>query len=373
VGADENACTEHVRAVDLVARDVAAVAAADAIRASEPSGVHGAGDSTLSRPDVQASPCASAPSPAVSCTPSASVRAVTYALPKKMGSALGWTDADRVPLCEAYLEVTRDPVRATARTKENLWGTVHKLWAEKRLKKGPMRVDRLPSALEKQFNRIRTGVSTSTSHYLAVKAMPTTGNLSEEDIISGAVARCCWLDVYDAIRADRDQDKRNEKNRKRKAKVAHCKRVACWLVLRQSEKFSGAAKGGDASTIDIFGDSSSDDDASGSGSSRSRRNSGFQGRPIGIKAAKTQRQDDIQMDAQVKDSTEALRKLTDAQNDRTALWFLDSSLMRHTPEAARYQGLSWIYPRGLYPCIISLSTLDTSRGRVSKMHYEKRR
>ena len=337
MGADADARTEHVRAVDLVARAVAAVAAADAIRANEPSSVHGAGDSTLSRPDVRASPCASAPSPAVSCTPSASVPAVTYALPKKMGSALGWTDADRVPLCEAYLEVTSDPVRATARTKENLWGTIHQLWAEKVLKKGPMRVDRLPSALEKQFKRIRTGVSTFTSHYLAVKAMPTTGNLSEEDIISGAVARYCSLDVYDAIRADRDQDKRNDKTRKRKAKVAHCKWVACWRVLRQSDTFSGAANGGDASTIDIFGDSSSDDDASGSGSSRSRRNGGFQGRPLGIKAAKTQRQDDIQMDAQVKDSTEALRKLTDAQNERTALCFFDSPLMRHTPEAARYR------------------------------------
>ena len=70
MGADADDRTEHVRAVDLVARAVAAVAAADAIRASEPSGVHGAGDSTLSRPDVRASPCASAPSPAVSCTPS---------------------------------------------------------------------------------------------------------------------------------------------------------------------------------------------------------------------------------------------------------------------------------------------------------------
>jgi len=37
------------------------------------------------------------------------------------------------------------------------------------------------------------------------------------------------------------------------------------------------------------------------------------------------------------------------------------------------QGLSWIYPRGLYPCIISVSTSDTSRGRISKMHHEKRR
>jgi len=37
------------------------------------------------------------------------------------------------------------------------------------------------------------------------------------------------------------------------------------------------------------------------------------------------------------------------------------------------QGLSWIHPRGLYPCIISVSTSVTSRGRISQMHYEKRR
>jgi len=37
------------------------------------------------------------------------------------------------------------------------------------------------------------------------------------------------------------------------------------------------------------------------------------------------------------------------------------------------QGLSWIYPRGLYPCIISVSTSDTRRGRISKMQYENRR
>jgi len=144
--------------------------------------------------------------------------------------------------------------------------------------------------------------------------------------------------VYDAIRAGCDQDKCNDKTRKRKAKVAHCERVACWRVLRQNDKISGAANDSDASTMDIFGDSSSDDDesGSGSGSSRSRRNSGFQGRPIGIKDAETQRQDDIQMDAQVKESTEALQNLTDAQRERSALCVFDSLLMRHTPEAGRY-------------------------------------
>jgi len=183
-----------------------------------------------------------------------------------MGSALGWTDADRVPLCEAYLEVTSDAVKGTALNKNNLWATVHKVWGEKVRRKGPMRVERLPSALEKQFKRIQAGVSAFTSHYLAAKAMPTTSNPSEEDIISGAVARYCSLDVYDAIRADRNQDRVDDKTRKGKAKVAHCKWVACWRVLRQSDKCSGAANGGDASGMDIMGDTPSDEEKSGSGS-----------------------------------------------------------------------------------------------------------
>jgi len=57
--------------------------------------------------------------------------------------------------------------------------------------------------------------------------MLTTGNLSDENIISGDVARYGSLDVYDAIRSDHDQDRRNSRNCKRQAKVAHCSWVAC--------------------------------------------------------------------------------------------------------------------------------------------------
>jgi len=42
-------------------------------------------------------------------------------------------------------------------------------------------------------------------------------------------------------------------------------------------------------------------------------------------------------------------------------------------QTGAHQGSSWIYFRGLYPCIISVSTSDTSRGRISQMQYEKRR
>jgi len=261
---------------------------------------------------------------------------VNYNLPKSMGSSLGWTDEDRVPLCRAYLEVSEDPVTATGRSKDQLWAAVHEKWTDLMTKKGPLRVKRNVSALEKQFKKIRKGVSSFTSHYLAVKNMQTTGNLTEEDIISGAVARYCSLDIYESIRSDREKDKRKGKTAKRKAKLAHCKWVGCWRVLRTSDKFSGAANTADDASVDLD-DSSDEDGESGSTSSPNSRNKGYQRRPGGIKAAKLMRSEDAGMEKQVKASTAAVDKLTVAQQERTALCFFDSPAMRNTPEAAQYR------------------------------------
>jgi len=171
VGADPDADTEHLVAVDFVTRTAAAIAAADVGRAPEPPGVPLAGEPYLCLPDLPARHCISAATQDVPYPPAASLPAVTYALPKRMRSALGWTDADRVPHCKAYPEVTSDAVKGTSRTKDNLWVTVHKDWGEKVGKQGPMRLERLPSALEKQVKRIRAGLSAIKSHYLAVNAM----------------------------------------------------------------------------------------------------------------------------------------------------------------------------------------------------------
>jgi len=163
-----------------------------------------------------------------------------------------------------------------------------------------MRVERNESTLQKQFKRIRTGVSTFTSHYLAVKAKPTTGDLTEEEIISGAAARSCSLDVYDAIRSDREEDKRDDTTRKREAQLAPCKWVACWWVLRQSDIFSSAAilaiLGADVETA------SEDETGSGSGGGANKRNGGFQRRLGGVKASKAARHENMQYEKQVKAS-----------------------------------------------------------------------
>jgi len=166
--------------------------------------------------------------------------------------------------------------------------------------------------------------------------MQTTGNLSEDDIISGAISRYCALAIYEAIRKDREQDKRKGKAAKWKAKLAHCKWVACWRVLRTSDKLSGAANTTDDQSVDPD-DSANEDADSGSTSSPSARNKGYQRQPCGIKAAKLMRSEDAGMKREVKESTAAVGKLTAAQLVRTAPCFFDSPAMRNTPEAAKYR------------------------------------
>jgi len=94
--------------------------------------------------------------------------------------------------------------------------------------------------------------------------------------------------------------------------------VACWWVLRTSDKFSGAANTTEDLIVNV--DISSDEDAkSGSTSSPSTRNKGYQRRLCGIMAAKLMRSADAGVEREVKASTVAVEKLTAAQQERTAL------------------------------------------------------
>jgi len=216
-----------------------------------------------------------------------------------------------------------------------MWAAVHMVLEDKMHEKVPMRVARNASAVEKQLKRIRTGVSTFTSHNLVVKGMPTAGNLTEDDIISGAVARYCSLDVSDAMRTDREKDKRQDSTRKRKAKLTHCKWVACWRVLRHSAKFSGAANLAISETdVDT---TSADETGSRGGVGVNISNGGFQRRPGGVKAVKAACFEDMQYEKQVQARTGALATLTAAQHERTTLRFFELPSMRNTPEAARYR------------------------------------
>jgi len=179
VGADDRSGAEHAVAVDDIASAAAALAAADAAGASAPTdvpdrqppspaadgaAVAAGGSSPVSvRGRRAASPapldvCAGARSfPASPPSPyslNAPIPAVPYNLPKYMVSSLGWTDEDRVALCRAHLEVSKDPMTATSSSQDQLWAAVHEKWTDLVTKKGTLRVMRNVSALEKQFKKI---------------------------------------------------------------------------------------------------------------------------------------------------------------------------------------------------------------------------
>jgi len=95
--------------------------------------------------------------------------------------------------------------------------------------------------VHKQWDKFWRGVSEFGWHYLAVKRLSLTGNPSDEDLISAAVARFCGLNIYEAMGKDRASDKAKGKTTSRKAKQTTCLWVSCWRVLRHVDKFSGAA------------------------------------------------------------------------------------------------------------------------------------
>jgi len=151
-----------------------------------------------------------------------------------MGTGLGWTDEERVALCKAHLSSSLDPVKGADQSGPTFWTSVVTAW--KGLLAGRpgvlRRTERGVGGVQKQWGKVRRGVSEFGSHYVAVKRLSLTGNPSDEDLISAAVARFCALNIYEAMRKDRASGKAKGKTTKRKAKQTTCLWVPCWRVLR---------------------------------------------------------------------------------------------------------------------------------------------
>jgi len=141
-----------------------------------------------------------------------------------MGTGLGWTDEERVALCERYLSTSLDPVKGADRSGPTFWASI--VAACKGLLAGRpgvhRRTERGVGGVQKQWEKICKGVNEFGSHYMAVNCMELTGNPNDEDMISAAMARFCGTNVYEAIRKDRTADKAKGKATKRKAKQVHC-------------------------------------------------------------------------------------------------------------------------------------------------------
>ena len=154
--------------------------------------------------------------------------APTYA-PAPMGTGLRWTDEERVALCKAYLSTSLDPVKEADQRGPTFWTSV--VPALKGLLAGRpgvrRRAERGVGGGQKEWDKIRRGVSEFDFHYLAVKWLSLTGNPSDEDLISAAVARFCGLNIYEAMRKDRASDKAKGKTATRKETQTTCPWAPC--------------------------------------------------------------------------------------------------------------------------------------------------
>jgi len=183
-------------------------------------------------------------------------------------------------------------------------------------------------------------MSESGSHFLAVKRLSLTGNPSDEDLISAAVARFCGLIIYEAMRKDRASDKAKGKTTKQKAKQTTCPWVPCWRVLRHVDNFRGAAgaaaadggAGGAGSSIASAGGRASPSDADEEENGPAAAGA-FQSRPRGSKAAKREMSEDVRASRTLKDSSDVLVALARATTERTTVALFNTAEMRDTPEA----------------------------------------
>lgn len=76
-----------------------------------------------------------------------------------------------------------------------------------------------------------------------------TGNLTDEDMISAAVAEWCAVRVYDSINGDRAEYVRRGKGKNRKPKQVIFSFLECWRVLRNVDKFIDAAAASAAKAV----------------------------------------------------------------------------------------------------------------------------
>jgi len=263
-----------------------------------------------------------------------------------MGNGLGWTDEEWVALSRAYLSTSLDAVKGSDQTGTIFWAEVVAEW--KRLLAGRpgarRRAERGVGGVQKQWDKIRRGVSEDGSHYLAVKWLSLTSNPSDEDLISPAVARFCGLNIYEAMRKDRPSEKAKGKTTKRKAKQTTCPWVPCWRVLRPVEKFRGAAgaaaadggAGGAGSSIASAGGRASPSD-SDEEENRPPAEGASQSRPRGSKAAKREMSEYIRASRTLKDSSDALLALARATTEQTTVAFFNNAEIGDTPEAIAFR------------------------------------
>jgi len=257
------------------------------------------------------------------------------------GRGHGWTEAERVALCQAWLAVAQDRVVGTDQSRATLAAEIVNAY-KSHCPMSPGRRARTDTAIERELRySVFKNVQRFLSSIVAVGRRQMTGNLTDEDLIRMATAHFDAENLYEAVQVD-DNDVDAPVLVVKKGGTRGADWVKCWTVMRKLGKFSGASGAAATAAVargrrpvpDGGAEEISDDYSS---STVGRRRGLFQERPIGTKAAEEAASTDIYIQREAAMTAAALKSLSETAIERADIDFWKAKDVRETGEAEQWR------------------------------------
>jgi len=306
-----------------------------------------------------------------------------------MGRGTSWLVVENMALIKAWLTEANNPIRGTDQSSKEFWTRVLKSWQHVLRNETDASVkaaldQRGFEALRKQWAKLVAGVMEFSSCIVQARPAKPTGISTHADLVYCAEGLYCGTNVYGRIRGDHADDMAKGKTTKRRTKQVSFPWAQYWEQLKDQDRFksaaaalaalqkksasaqaraaaraAAAAASGDggpaaeqaAAGVDpapaaaanaavanaaAAGSAVGDTAPTDTVDSDDEEQGPWAGRPIGCKAAKRARADNITDDRTIGRVASAVEKLGDASTQRTAMMAFSLPFMRTTPEGAAF-------------------------------------
>jgi len=148
------------------------------------------------------------------------------------GRGIGWTEAERVALCQAWLAVAQDPVVGTDQSRATYAAAIVNGY-KSHCPLGPGRRARPETAIDRELRySVFKNVQRFSSCMVAVGRRQMTGTLTDEDLIRISTAHFDAENLYEAVQVD-NNDGGAPVLVVMKGGARGADWVKCWMVMRK--------------------------------------------------------------------------------------------------------------------------------------------
>ena len=164
----------------------------------------------------------------------------------KMGQGTAWLVVENTALIKAWLIEAKNPIRGTDQSGKELWTRVLKSWQHVLSNEADASVKAVPDqrgfeALRKQWVKMVAGVMEFSSFIVQARLAKPTGISTRADLLNCAEGLYCGTSVYGRIRGDHADDVAKGKTTKRRKKQVSCPWAQYWEQLKDQDRFKSAA------------------------------------------------------------------------------------------------------------------------------------